>query len=345
MDVAAVASFLRNFIQEVPDESLLEYLVKTLRSKEPSQEEKDDLLYSLLPELGLLDDFAKSSVSQALSGSAGAFQTQGEPSSTSSSSSRSSGEFGFSTSTNESQQPQQRPQPQSQPHELDTIKVELQEFLEALNLGDVATTVESEIIGYLLSAFQGSNLDPEERRALIQSYIFGPTGIIQDDTNEREGEHAVSEDSMESLSSFFELKAEEQKDEETARMTALSQGRAADIQNSLQYIVSEQRRKKSVVSEEEALERAKLVKNFGDEEVLPKYDEKGKETKPISSRSPILFVANPKKESKIRYRDGQVVSKSGGKYIIEKVEEEYDSGARGRVKGKGKRGAGVGKGI
>ena len=216
----------------------------------------------------------------------------------------------------------------------------MQDFLEALDFGEVALTVESEIIGYLISAFQDTSLDAEERKVLIQSYIF--------QQSESEGESdlvAVSDDILGSISSFLEVKAEEQKEEEEAKMAAVSQGRAADIQSSLQSIVSEQRREKSVISQEEAIERAKLVKVLGNEEVLPKYDEKGKETKPISSRSPILFVANPKKESKIRYRDGQVVSKSGGKYIIEKVEEEYDSGTRGRVKSKGKRGAGAGKGL
>jgi len=44
--------------------------------------------------------------------------------------------------------------------------------------------------------------------------------------------------------------------------------------------------------------------------------------------------------NKLRFRDSEVVSKSGGKHIIEKVGEEWDGGSRGRVKSKGKRGAG-----
>jgi hypothetical protein len=42
----------------------------------------------------------------------------------------------------------------------------------------------------------------------------------------------------------------------------------------------------------------------------------------------------------VRYRDGQVVSCKGDKYIIEKVGEEWDGGSKGKVYTKGKRGVG-----
>jgi hypothetical protein len=45
-------------------------------------------------------------------------------------------------------------------------------------------------------------------------------------------------------------------------------------------------------------------------------------------------------ESKIRYRDGEVRSKNGGKYVVETIGEEWDGGSRGKVKSKGKRGKG-----
>jgi hypothetical protein len=42
----------------------------------------------------------------------------------------------------------------------------------------------------------------------------------------------------------------------------------------------------------------------------------------------------------VRYRDGQVVSCKGDKYIIEKIGEEWDGGSKGKVYTKGKRGVG-----
>jgi len=45
-------------------------------------------------------------------------------------------------------------------------------------------------------------------------------------------------------------------------------------------------------------------------------------------------------ESKIRFRDGNVVSRTGQKVIVEDLSVEWDGGSRGRVKSKGKRGKG-----
>ncbi|KAF6258960.1 hypothetical protein COO60DRAFT_1638700 [Scenedesmus sp. NREL 46B-D3] len=45
-------------------------------------------------------------------------------------------------------------------------------------------------------------------------------------------------------------------------------------------------------------------------------------------------------QGKVRYRDGQVVSCKGDKYIIEKVGDEWDGGSKGKVYTKGKRGVG-----
>lgn len=56
------------------------------------------------------------------------------------------------------------------------------------------------------------------------------------------------------------------------------------------------------------------------------------------------LLAVPKKAqqqaSKLRYRDGKVVTTKGEKVIVEKVGEDWDGGSRGKVYTKGKRGKG-----
>jgi hypothetical protein len=42
----------------------------------------------------------------------------------------------------------------------------------------------------------------------------------------------------------------------------------------------------------------------------------------------------------VRYRDGQVVSKRGEKFITESAVEDWDGGSKGKVFTKGKRGKG-----
>jgi hypothetical protein len=42
----------------------------------------------------------------------------------------------------------------------------------------------------------------------------------------------------------------------------------------------------------------------------------------------------------VRYRDGQVVSKRGEKFVLETVGEDWDGGSKGKVYTKGKRGKG-----
>ncbi|CAG9464053.1 unnamed protein product [Pedinophyceae sp. YPF-701] len=51
-------------------------------------------------------------------------------------------------------------------------------------------------------------------------------------------------------------------------------------------------------------------------------------------------AAAPEGDSKVRYRDGQVVSRKGEKFIVEKVTDDWDGGSRGKVFTKGKRGKG-----
>lgn len=64
---------------------------------------------------------------------------------------------------------------------------------------------------------------------------------------------------------------------------------------------------------------------------------------PIKVEPPRLPYASSRKEAlrgpSIRYRDGQVSSTKGGKFLVEE-KEEWDGGSRGRVKTKGKRGPG-----
>ncbi len=56
---------------------------------------------------------------------------------------------------------------------------------------------------------------------------------------------------------------------------------------------------------------------------------------------PIPLPTLPKdKESKLRYRDGEVVAHKGERYLVEKLTPDWDGGSRGKVKTKGKRGPG-----
>ena len=54
----------------------------------------------------------------------------------------------------------------------------------------------------------------------------------------------------------------------------------------------------------------------------------------------LLPKQSQQQDSKLRYRDGRVVSTKGEKVIIEKVGEDWDGGSRGKVYTKGKRGKG-----
>ena len=46
-------------------------------------------------------------------------------------------------------------------------------------------------------------------------------------------------------------------------------------------------------------------------------------------------------QSQVRYRDGQVVTAKGEKYVVEKVGQDWDGGSKGKVFTKGKRGKGT----
>jgi hypothetical protein len=45
-------------------------------------------------------------------------------------------------------------------------------------------------------------------------------------------------------------------------------------------------------------------------------------------------------KSKVRFHNGEVATRNGDKYVVEKLTPEWDGGSRGRVKTKGKRGPG-----
>jgi hypothetical protein len=51
-------------------------------------------------------------------------------------------------------------------------------------------------------------------------------------------------------------------------------------------------------------------------------------------------VSAPSRCRQVRYRDGQVVSKKGEKFVVESVGDDWDGGSKGRVYTKGKRGKG-----
>lgn len=49
----------------------------------------------------------------------------------------------------------------------------------------------------------------------------------------------------------------------------------------------------------------------------------------------------PKSKNQLRYREGQVVTAKGEKYVVEKSGQEWDGGSKGKVVTKGKRGKGI----
>jgi hypothetical protein len=84
-----------------------------------------------------------------------------------------------------------------------------------------------------------------------------------------------------------------------------------------------------------------LLAKYEYKEVLPQYKDNGEAfVKPI--RANVFITVKPELGGgtpKTRYRDGQVVTKRGEKFVVEK-KEEYDGGSRGKVMPKGKRGGG-----
>lgn len=96
--------------------------------------------------------------------------------------------------------------------------------------------------------------------------------------------------------------------------------------------------------EEEEFQRQKTLKSsifmkYGDQIVPPKYPDQKKQS---CGPAPVLVVTTVGSgDRKIRFRDGQIVSRKGEKVIYEKDPwEDYDGGSRGKVKTKGKRGKG-----
>lgn len=95
--------------------------------------------------------------------------------------------------------------------------------------------------------------------------------------------------------------------------------------------------------EEEEILREKNLKSsifmrYGDQAVPPKYPDQKKKGGP----APVLIVTTVGGgDRKTRFRDGQIVSRKGEKVIYDKDPwDDYDSGSRGKVKTKGKRGKG-----
>ncbi len=346
-EISEISEFLVSYIENVPDEALLEYLLNILRSSDETQETKDDLLYSLLPELGLLDEVSKGFILSKLVDPAAKVTKNTTTRICKTFASNGKCRYGnkcrYSHIIHKTEEHTifdkisgEKSEVQAEVDDEDSSKAELQEFLIALGLEEIAEEVEGAVVQYLIGIFcENKDIAIESKRELVEQYIFQPCGFM-----------ATTDDIMDSIVSFLEAKADEVQHREATRLADEAQRRTDDLQNSLQSIVSEKRSHKMELSQEEVVERARLVKNgFSDTEVLPKYDSKGKETKLASATKPILFIPNKKLESKIRYRDGQIATRQGGKYITVDEKEEYDSGCRGRVKSKGKRGPGVGKGI
>jgi hypothetical protein len=333
LDVISAKKFLKNFIDEssLPDTSLLEFLLSSMQSPDESKESKEDLLFSLLPEIGLLTDDMKEVVVITLSGDE-SNQTV----------------FGFASAPTPTPNPTPTHDPPPIEDENEPTKVELQtKLLTFPGMVVIAEALDSAIVGFLLTSFkEDPSMDIDDKVELVKSYILQDIDInIEGDTDDaadNDNDTDSGTDVIKTIIDFFDAKALAIRDEESAKSIVTNQDRASTIQNSIQSVISNQRIVKEALTDEEAKERTKLVQIYGEHEVKPKYDKNGKSTN--TSSTPILFVKNNKLESKIRYRDGIVATHAGGKYVTEKT-EEYDSGLRGRVKSKGKRGAGAGKGL
>lgn len=328
MNAEDAALYLSSYVTSVPDVPLLEYLLTILRNIDEVQSSKDDLIYSLMPELALLDEVSRSKILKDLSSSS-VFNFK-------SNSTRRTDDMRITSKTNPNQKMQE------DDCEYEPVRLELQHLLVSLGCNSSISTIDNAIVGFLLQAFAGTNenndtetyietkkeeigllLDKEEQLELLRAYLDVP------------------EESLLKISTFFAKSATDLKEKRNSVANAAAELRTSELTQQLQSIADNQRSARRMVSAEEAAQRAQLVDKFGEVEVRAKYDSKGKE---IKSSNFVLFVPNSKAESKVRYRDGVVVSHGGEKYIVEK-QPEYDSGCRGRVKPKGKRGAGVGKGL
>ena len=189
--------------------------------------------------------------------------------------------------------------------------------------------VDSDTLFYLLNIWEGT--EPEERLALVKSYI---------DIDLVKGEDKA-EALLRALLAFLEEHAVPEEPIEELTKVKSQSDKTREMVAAVEKISSNTREKPKELSESETKQRKQLVKKHGFGVDPPKFDEKGK---PAKAKPVVLFVENEKLKSKQRYRDGKVVANKGEKYIVEK-EEEYDSGQRGRVKTKGKRGPGAGKGL
>jgi len=346
MNVSECATFLKAYIDTVPDEALLEYLLSVLSQPDESQASKDDVLYSLLPELGLLEDHARVYVVNCLCGTRNVKDNSNTcvfaaPQSLSSNSSSSRDR------SNSNSKP--RDNYRSSPSEIEDedenepVRVELHALLCSMGCADVADTLDNTIVGFLLNTFGngqendeentggqgrgaegGPVLDEEEQLDLLRAYLEG-----------------LPEENLADIVVFFARCAADLKENRAIQAGIAADARASELNHRLQSIAADTRASRPAISAAEAAERARLVDKYGEEEVRAKCDSKGNLAKPAGV---VMFVPNPKLESKIRYRDNNIVTHNGGKYIVEK-EEEYDCGLRGRVKSKGKRGAGAGKGL
>ena len=195
--------------------------------------------------------------------------------------------------------------------------------IEEMGVSDL----DEDIIEFILNAFVDESLDDEtEKIELVTSYL--PT-------------LAEMESVITKVVDVFEKYARIKNNQQHEKGEEENIAKAASLVNQLQDIKNEKIVQR-ILSPEEQVNIDNLVKQgFDQEAIKPKFDNKGKA---IKQKDVVIFVHNDKLKSKLRYRDSLVVATKGEKFIIEK-EEEYDSGCRGRVKSKGKRGAGVGKGL
>ena len=292
------------------DSGILEYLLNEIsgRSDPGHDDDIQDLVFSLLPDLALIEMDIATLISKLV-----------EASDTTKSS---------ATVTVESGVPSYRPVVDDENEDLEMLKDVLKKFDYP---GE--NPIDSSTLTYIVEVWKTPDVGSEDMVELIKSYFSDIDSILDE-----EGSSAFLEAIMNLLDTIGSREGHSDGDADSNSARSRSK---SDLELAMDEIKSDVRTKK-VHTEEEIRERKALDAKFGQGVITPKYDEKGKAINP-AKKPMVVFVQNDKAKSKLRYRDGVVVASKGEKFIVEK-EEEYDGGSRGRVQPKGKRGAGSGGG-
>lgn len=294
------------------DSGVLDYLLDTLNDKNTGLEEKEDLFFGILPSLSGLDfgtTLPKLFKRLCSAGRDGVAVPETAP----------------STST------------AGKTEDEDSSSVlftDLMALLTELDIVDHA--LDEDVLSYLLEIFQSSSTDDSDESSeqieILHQYI---PGLVYHNESEQ-----VTLKVLHLISTYIEKKEEE---EDLVNKTK-HQENADSLVFQLANITSNVKEERQLTEEEKAEKKKLLERGIDKVAVNPRYDKKGKDNSQKASNM-VIFVENENvTKSKVRYRDGEIVAHKGEKFLVEK-EKEYDSGCRGRVKTKGKRGPGAGKGL